>query len=92
MVRAFIGAVLVVAGIATFIEAHSHHPQTLAHCADESGTLPCLEPDGFVHVGLSQTGYDLLRIGGWALIIIGALLVIVGLIAYARRGPVRSAG
>lgn len=37
-----------------------------------------------MHVGLSTTAHDLLRIGAWALVIFGALLVVVGLIAYAR--------
>jgi len=35
---------------------------------------------------LSQTPHDLLRIGAWALVIFGGLLVIVGLIAYVRSG------
>ena len=38
--------------------------------------------------GLSQTAYDLLRVGAWALVIVGGLLVIVGLIRVAQaRGP-----
>jgi hypothetical protein len=32
--------------------------------------------------GLSPTAYDLLHIGAWALVIFGALLIIVGLIGY----------
>jgi hypothetical protein len=32
--------------------------------------------------GLSQTPYDLLRIGAWALVILGALTVALGLIGY----------
>jgi hypothetical protein len=34
---------------------------------------------------LARTSYDLLRIGAWALVIVGALLVIVGLIGYWAR-------
>jgi hypothetical protein len=37
--------------------------------------------------GLSQTVYDLLRIGGWALVIVGALVVVTGLIRYWRAQP-----
>ena len=35
--------------------------------------------------GLSNTAYDLLRIGAWALVIFGALLIAVGLIAYRAK-------
>jgi hypothetical protein len=31
---------------------------------------------------LSETAYDLLRIGGWALVVFGALLALVGLIRF----------
>jgi hypothetical protein len=40
--------------------------------------------------GLSQTAYDLLRIGAWALVIVGGLLVVTGRIRYwetRRREP-----
>jgi hypothetical protein len=33
---------------------------------------------------LSHSAYDLLRIGAWALVIIGALLVVMGLTRYWR--------
>jgi hypothetical protein len=32
--------------------------------------------------GLSHTAYDLVRIDGWALVIVGALLVVTGLRRY----------
>ncbi len=48
MWRIFGGAALGIAGVAVFIEAHSHHP----------------------------------RIGGLALLVVGALLIALGLIAY----------
>jgi hypothetical protein len=64
----FGGAALVIAGIAAFIEAHSHR------------TRPASFGEGTE--GLSQTAYDLLRIGAWALVIIGGLLIVVGLIGY----------
>jgi hypothetical protein len=53
-------------GFAAFIEAHSNRPK------------PVSFGDGAE--GHSQTAYDLLRISAWALVIIGALPVIVGLI------------
>ena len=39
----------------------------------------------------SRTLYDALRIATWALLIVGAVLLIVGLINYARAGAARSA-
>jgi uncharacterized protein YjeT (DUF2065 family) len=65
----FGGAILLIAGIAAFIEAHSHPP--LEGLRERGGPSH-----------LSRTAYDLLRIGAWALVILGGLLVIVGLIRY----------
>jgi hypothetical protein len=73
----FGGAVLVSAGIAEFIEAHSHRPVGLVVEVSE-GRVRYPAP------GLSHTAYDLLRISAWALVIYGGLLVIVGLIGYLR--------
>lgn len=78
------GAILVIGGIAAFIEAGSHHPE--AHHALPSdfgganvlGRLTLTSPAA----GWSQTAYDLVRIGAWALVIVGALLVVTGLIRY----------
>jgi len=81
MRRAFIGAALLIAGIAAFIEAHSHPPELESRCRGGGEVCP-LEDFIHVHVGLSQTAYDLLRIGAWALMIVGGLLVITGLIRY----------
>jgi hypothetical protein len=88
MFRVLAGAVLVIAGIAAFIEAHAHHPvaaytpprnpiyrQQLEQA--EAG-LGSPAPAS----GLDPTVYDLLRIGAWALVIIGGLLVATGLIRY----------
>jgi uncharacterized membrane protein HdeD (DUF308 family) len=81
MWRVFGGAALVIAGIAAFIEARSH--RTRYGYNGPEGPIPPGAPEHeLLHGHLSQTGYDLLRIGGWALVIFGALLVIVGLIAY----------
>jgi hypothetical protein len=89
--RVFCGAILILAGIAAFIEAHSHAPAFESVC--RPGRPPprtvetiCREGQHSVDVlasgQLSQTPYDLLRIGAWGLVIFGALLVIVGLIRY----------
>jgi hypothetical protein len=83
MRRIFGGATLVVVGIAAFIEAYSHRPVIAlselraARMAARGETPP--------HSGLSQTPYDLLRIGAWALVIFGGLLVTVGLMRYWAR-------
>jgi hypothetical protein len=83
------GALAVTAGIAAFIEAHSHRPmpatgplttdpleiQQLANQGIAVGS-------GTPASGLSPTAYDLLHIGAWALVILGALTVILGLIRY----------
>ena len=88
MRQAFIGAALLIGGIAAFIEAHSHPPELESRCRTGGEACP-LEDFIHVHAGLSQTAYDLLRIGAWALMIIGGLLVITGLIRY--WGQVREA-
>jgi uncharacterized membrane protein HdeD (DUF308 family) len=88
MWRIYGGAIMVIAGIAAFIEAHSHPPELESRC--RTGGKACLLEDFInVHTGLSQTAYDLLRIGAWALMILGAVTVIVGLIRY--RAGMRSA-
>jgi hypothetical protein len=87
MPRISIGAALIVAGVAAFIEAHSHQPE--AHHAlppgfngpNVLGTLTLTSPD----TGWSQTAYDLVMIGAGALVIFGAVLLIVGLIGYSRK-------
>jgi hypothetical protein len=88
MTRVFIGAALVIAGIAAFIEASSHRPEVRHALPRFSrgqvlGYLTLTGPSR----GLSQTAYDLLRIGGWALVIVGVLLVVMGLIRYWRAEP-----
>jgi hypothetical protein len=84
MRQIFGGAVLIIAGTAAFIEAHSHPPVA----AERPGPLVRkaqeeLGESTHLHAtGLSQTAYDLLRIGAWALVIVGGLLVVTGLIRY----------
>jgi len=61
-------------GFAAFIEAHSNRPKPVSF--------------GEGAEGHSQTAYDLLRISSWALVIIGALPVIVGLIGKEALKPI----
>ena len=65
MRQIFGGALLVIAGIAAFIEAHSHRPESEQLCGGRR-RFECPEgvPITTVHHGLSETAYDLLRIGG----------------------------
>jgi hypothetical protein len=74
MRRVYGGAILIIAGIAGFIEASAHPPGP-----HEPGLrLPPTPGE------LSPTAYDLVRIGAWALVILGGLTVILGLIRYWR--------
>jgi hypothetical protein len=57
MRQGFAGAVLLVAGIAAFIEAHSHPAELESRCR-KGGTACPLEDFMNVHIGLSQTAYD----------------------------------
>jgi hypothetical protein len=82
MRQIFGGGVLAVAGIATFIEAAAHHkPATTVEYSPFTGHSITIAHAS----GLSQTAYDLVRIGAWALLIFGVLLVVTGLIRYSRR-------
>jgi hypothetical protein len=82
MWRVYGGAIAVIAGIAAFIEASSHAPGT--EClreVTEPGHHTCLQSRV---TGMTHTAYDLLRIGAWALVILGGLTVVLGLIRYSR--------
>jgi uncharacterized protein YjeT (DUF2065 family) len=91
MLRVFSGAVLVVAGIAAMIEAHSRYTKAYTTRDFRSEALAPEASAGTGHYetvrhaasGLSQNAYDALRIGGWALVIVGALLAVTGLIRYS---------
>jgi hypothetical protein len=73
MLRVYAGALPIIAGIAGFILADRNRPIP-AHRPEVGLITPAS--------GLSTTAYDLLRIGAWALVIIGVLTVILGLIRY----------
>jgi hypothetical protein len=75
MRRAFVGAAMVVAGIAALIVAHTHRPGPLAALGREfagPNVLGRLTLRGGPSEW-SQTAYDLVRIGGWGLIVFGAV-------------------
>jgi hypothetical protein len=99
MRQVFIGVALVIAGIAAFIEAGSHEPQYERRCIPpacevvEGGFEGGVEHAGkhnrgtetsVLVSGLSRTSYDLLRIGAWALVLVGGVLVVMGFIRYWR--------
>src|SRR5664280_1686417 len=74
VVRLYVGALMVIAGIAALIEAYSHHPEAAFKVpADFKGpnVLGVLVLHGPTS-SWSHTAYDLVRIGGWALVILGA--------------------
>lgn len=50
-----------------------------------SGACKGYHPGHDVAVGLSRTAYDVLRVGTWACVIVGLILVLVGLITTWRR-------
>jgi uncharacterized membrane protein HdeD (DUF308 family) len=83
------GAVAVVVGIVALIEAYSNSPHPPPHVPVDFkgpnvlGVLVLRRPVS----GWSQTAYDLVRIGGWALILLGAVTVVVGLVSYWRSAP-----
>jgi hypothetical protein len=87
--RVYGGALAVTAGVAAFIEAHSNQP-VAAYAPPPLSAMQRLQLEragvsvggGSPASGLSPTAYDLLRIGAWALVILGALTVILGLIRY----------
>jgi peptidoglycan/LPS O-acetylase OafA/YrhL len=87
MRRIYGGAIIVIAGTAALIVAANHHPEAHYsppfHVSSENvlGTLTLTSPGS----GWSQTAYDLVRIGAWALAVLGALTVIVGLIRYLQK-------
>jgi len=85
MWRLFGGAALIVAGIATIIEVHSH-PYQVAVAAFNPRPIEQvrgIQPAPAVpSSGLTPTAHDLLLIAAWALVIFGTLLVAVGLIGY----------
>jgi hypothetical protein len=87
MWRVYVGALGVIAGIAALVEAHNHRPEyecKAAVSACELGEGLHLLPGH-----LTETPYDLLSGVGWALVIVGAATLILGLIGFWRATPSR---
>ena len=82
-----VGVVLLIAAVAGFVIVPEHGPGSTAG-ADVviPGTNTSVPAPGPVVVyGWSQTVYDAARIGTRAALIVGAVLVVLGLIRFARR-------
>lgn len=91
-----VGTALLIVTVAGFVIVPEHRPsarvvekpQSVVGCGSDVYT-PSVPggPTCFVSVptGLSRTAYDVLLIATWAVMIIGALLIVVGVITYARR-------
>ena len=79
--RVYLGALLVIAGIAALIEAHANRP--MAATSATEGFAVNLSPHGAS--GLSPTAYDLLRIAGWALLILGVVTLTLGFMQYRAQ-------
>jgi hypothetical protein len=73
------GTVLLLGAVAGFVIVPEHKPAVIGG-SQWGGYLL-----GGTSVGWSHTAYDAARIGTWALLIVGAILIAVGLISYARR-------
>jgi hypothetical protein len=74
---ALLGAALIVAGIAALIIASDHHP------------VSAFDPSRFfvpvrAAAAWSRTAYDAVRMGGWALVVVGALVVALVLVREVR--------
>lgn len=78
---ALLGALLMVGGIAARIEAARHQPGTTG-----GGTAANPFSGGpSISYGWPATTYDLVRIGGWALLIFGAVIVLFTLVRELKR-------
>jgi hypothetical protein len=77
---AVLGALLMVRGIAALIEAARHHP-VAGNSGFGSGYLLPVHPAS----GWNTTTYDLVRIGGWALLIFGVVIVALALAREVKR-------
>lgn len=81
MWRIYGGAVALLAGIVAFIVDDRHSRLNVIIEGGGGGGL--LGERKHLHGVISGTAYDLIRVGGWALIIGGVVLVCTGLIWYS---------
>jgi hypothetical protein len=88
-----LGVLLLIAAVVGFVIVPEHVPmdEQLGQCGGPL-TLPYPGPCRIVHYGFSQTLYDAVKIATWAALIVGAVLVALGLIRFARRGRVTTTG
>jgi hypothetical protein len=70
------GAALFLAGVSAFIVDYRNRPLPAFRPIDHGTQVE-------LTTGLSPTAYDLVHVAGWALIIGGVLLMIMGLIRYS---------
>jgi hypothetical protein len=94
--RVYGGALMVVAGIAAFVEAHRNMPVAATTGTAPESALARAEFRTYGAVagpkpasGLSPTAYDLLGIGAWAPVVLGAITVVLGLVRYAAAARPR---
>lgn len=81
------GFVLLVGAAAGFVVVPEHKPQFISGEAVLPGTSSTVPFGPGFWTGWSHTVYDAARIGTWALLIAGVLIIALGLISYARRAP-----
>jgi hypothetical protein len=85
MKKALLGALLMVGGITAQIVASRHMPSTrFVGPTAILGGRGCINPCSQITVG--QTTYDVVRIGGWPLLIFGAVIVAFALLRELRQG------
>jgi hypothetical protein len=83
VLRAYVGAAMIVAGVVGLIEVHSHRPiraELLVTLPGRPTARYPLRPEG-----LSPSAYELLRIGAWALLVVGAIGALVGSIRLMQK-------
>lgn len=90
------GVLLLIGAVAGFVIVPEHQPGTEViagppsdyrtgdACANYTPQDQC-EPRETIRVGFTRTEYDGARIGTWAALIIGGVLVLLGLIRFAQR-------
>lgn len=75
-----VGALMLIGAVAGFIIVPEYKPVPAGTPFDFRGYTLTSQ----VAIGLSQTAYDALRITTWALVIVGVIVVLVGVIRYWR--------
>jgi hypothetical protein len=79
--RLTVGAGLFLGGVSAFIADYRNRPLPAFQSYDHGTHVSLVS-------GLTPTAYDLIHVAGWALIIAGVLLMIMGLIRYSAAARV----